>query len=557
MTQSWNSHGLRKSVLATLIGLAVAQSGHALKPMSDESLSETTGEGIALLPEDFKMVFQGANDVSKGSSYALGLANPSSYDTGFIRIIPTGENYDALTSATKADLDKRRTKADIFIYGLALSKSNDDLNQRYSNTGFNWGTTANPWLFRAGTQNTQQFNSAAGNVGYLALEAPLATVDKDEADNVIKQGFWLDAFSRSWGSANTLNPITGAPIASPVSGDPTNDTNLDKNQRIRLQYVANGLSLNGTQLRLFQTMGSSNADYNKTLGMAAILRINTNDDPSGLIYEDTEANRKLLGQKGIRIGTAAKDDQSDGTYSTPALDGSKAPLFHATEGVYLYSPNVNLVLGNMYQPYILSSEGNNIALEVTRIPNVPAIYKKIYTFYDDAEISTGNIAANTTYYKVIDGKYTPGLDISNANRYNKGTDGKYTASTTGSYVRVGNSYVQLEMNGTAFKAYSSTDLTNLKKSYEGSTCNVASCGTNGASITAGTVTTKYQGTNATHSSISVGSVALDPVTNLLKAKTDANSTGVVFRGPTGNVNLGSAAIDGVLIQHLKFKTTGL
>ena len=557
MTQSWNSHGLRKSVLATLIGLAVVQSGHALKPMSDESLSETTGEGIALLPEDFKMVFQGANDVSKGSSYALGLADPSSYDTGFIRIIPTGENYDALTSATKDDLDKRRTKADIFIYGLALSKSNDDLNQRYSNAGFNWGTTANPWLFRAGTQNTQQFNSAAGNVGYLALEAPLATVDKDEADNVIKQGFWLDAFSRSWGSTNTLNPITGAPIASPVSGDPTNDTNLDKNQRIRLQYVANGLSLNGTQLRLFQTMGSNNADYNKTLGMAAILRINTNDDPSGLIYEDTEANRKLLGQKGIRIGTAAKDAQSDGTYSTPALDGSKAPLFHATEGVYLYSPNVNLVLGNMYQPYILSSEGNNIALEVTRIPNVPAIYKQIYTFYQDAEATYTKDTAGAFYRGVSSGYMDAANFSSLSSKYSKDkATGVYKADVNGTYFKDNNGfYYELVMEGTTpqkYKISNQASLDALKAQYKGSTCNVGSCGT---AVNVGGV--NYQGNNATHSSISVGTVTLDTTRNLLKPKANVDSTGVVFRGPTGNVNLGSAAIDGVLIQHLKFKTTGL
>ena len=69
----------------------------------------------------------------------------------------------------------------------------------------------------------------------------------------------------------------------------------------------------------------------------------------------------------------------------------------------------------------------------------------------------------------------------------------------------------------------------------------------------------YQGTNATHSSISIGSVTRDPVTNYLKANTALDSTGVVFRGSgtAAPVNLGSAVIDGVLIQHLKIKTTGL
>ena len=62
-----------------------------------------------------------------------------------------------------------------------------------------------------------------------------------------------------------------------------------------------------------------------------------------------------------------------------------APVFHDTEGLYLYSPNINLVLGNMYQPFVVGSEGNNIVLEVTRIPNVPEIYNKIYQNYEDGK----------------------------------------------------------------------------------------------------------------------------------------------------------------------------
>lgn len=68
----------------------------------------------------------------------------------------------------------------------------------------------------------------------------------------------------------------------------------------------------------------------------------------------------------------------------------------------------------------------------------------------------------------------------------------------------------------------------------------------------------YQGTNATHSSISIGSVTRDSTTNMLKANRDTNATGVMFKSTSGaSVNLGSAVIDGVLIQHLKIKTTGL
>ncbi|WP_263576851.1 hypothetical protein [Acinetobacter pseudolwoffii] len=685
MTQIKDILRFRKSYLAMTIGLSLLPSAHAMQELSDSSLSDTTGEGVALVLDDFKMVFQGPKDISAGSSYARRIENPGQADTGFIRIIPTGENYeklgaeiyhktydlaytnaylgaqastgyatiykttydsiynpkyneletkytkdikateeakqpelrsqlaqayydsplmqqyyeqryddyydgtgvlngnnrlerdgttvysvtagdilkarssaekntaemvellygnrtgetipnskflqttqfstsgrtsvidpevtayiqsqiaqktdagklqakveaDALAApeaekkrlelyqllvkeatkiaeeeAAKASVVKLRTKADVFIYGLALSKSDDSLSTRYSNQGFSWGSADNPWLFRAGTENVKQFKDAAKDVGYIALEAPLAKIAPDESDNNIKLGFWSDIFARELNSSNVVDPVTGGPTSG-----------LDTNYRLRTQFVANGLSLNGSQVRLFQTLESDNKDYNQTLGMASIVRLNTNDRPETLSSSDSNLN-----SKGIRLSTAAKTDALDGNVPTPALNGSAAPIFHDSEGLYLYSPNINLVLGNMYQPFVVGSEGNNIILEVTRIPNIPAIYNQIYQ------------------------NYGGGLGES--------------------------------------------DL-------KGSTCNVYSCGTpikNNASD----ATVLYQGRNATHSSISIGTTERIPGTNLLRAKDGPNSTGVVFKSTDGiSKNFGSAVIDGVLIQHLKIRTTGL
>ncbi|HJE54857.1 MAG TPA: hypothetical protein K8V73_11455, partial [Acinetobacter pseudolwoffii] len=372
----------------------------------------------------------------------------------------------AKAAAQNANIGSLRTKADVFIYGLALSKSDDSLSTRYSNQGFSWGSADNPWLFRAGTESVKQFKDAAKDVGYIALEAPLAKIAPDESDNNIKLGFWSDIFARELNSSNVVDPITGGPTSG-----------LDTNYRLRTQFVANGLSLNGSQVRLFQTLESDNKDYNQTLGMASIVRLNTNDRPETLSSSDSNLN-----SKGIRLSTAAKTDALDGNVPTPALNGSAAPIFHDSEGLYLYSPNINLVLGNMYQPFVVGSEGNNIILEVTRIPNIPAIYNQIYQ------------------------NYGGGLGES--------------------------------------------DL-------KGSTCNVYSCGTpikNNASD----ATVLYQGRNATHSSISIGTTERIPGTNLLRAKDGPNSTGVVFKSTDGiSKNFGSAVIDGVLIQHLKIRTTGL
>ena len=673
MTQIKDLFKFRKNYLAMTIGLSLLPSAHAMQELSDSSLSDTTGEGVALVLDDFKMVFQGPNDISAGSSYERNIPDPGKADTGFIRIIPTGENYEKLgerlydkvysntyhnaylaerariynhvygdtyassrdayitdnrtrvaseitaeyaasyrgslvqqyldspimkqyydqryadyyngssaglnfvndgttkesitpwltdrskaaalkntlemiellygnnyaanlpnspfyqsfkqqfpsyvranvikntvdsqlaakttemlnqlaadyakeqattasntvhdevvrnainmakAAAQNANIGSLRTKADVFIYGLALSKSDDSLSTRYSNQGFSWGSADNPWLFRAGTESVKQFKDAAKDVGYIALEAPLAKIAPDESDNNIKLGFWSDIFARELNSSNVVDPITGGPTSG-----------LDTNYRLRTQFVANGLSLNGSQVRLFQTLESDNKDYNQTLGMASIVRLNTNDRPETLSSSDSNLN-----SKGIRLSTAAKTDALDGNVPTPALNGSAAPIFHDSEGLYLYSPNINLVLGNMYQPFVVGSEGNNIILEVTRIPNIPAIYNQIYQ------------------------NYGGGLGES--------------------------------------------DL-------KGSTCNVYSCGTpikNNASD----ATVLYQGRNATHSSISIGTTERIPGTNLLRAKDGPNSTGVVFKSTDGiSKNFGSAVIDGVLIQHLKIRTTGL
>lgn len=631
MTQSWNNARFKKSCLASLIAVLLSPSVYALESLSDDSLAETTGEGVALTLENFKMVFQGPKDISAGSSYARGVDNPGQADTGFIRIIPTGENYQQLsdrafndayqpaynaqyqnsyntlkneeyqrvyqtefnqeyqrlrgqkyqefraaeftnTSGTiykqrydywydyhgglnvfapnyinlidrpavarekaandlnnvqqwkdalhnklegklndstivtqltnqatpvaetnsnnlatlyaqnngekhtnqqirttinaATNINNRKTKADVFIYGLALSKSDGNLNSRFSNQGFAWGTPDNPWLVHAGTEKgVKQFSAVGKDIGYIAIEAPLMPVVGVESDNNIKLGFWTDIFSRSFVSSNAVDPITGGPVSG-----------LDANERLRLQVVANGLSLNGSQVRLFQTLTSSNTNYSETLGMASIIRINTNDSPENLTKSTADLN-----SRGIRISSAARDDNSDGTGATPALNNSVAPIFNEHEGLYIYSPNINFVLGNMNQPFIVGSEGNNIILEVTRIPDIPSIYNEIYQ-----------------------------------------------------------NYVGL---GTA--------------ELKGSTCNVYQCGTAIKSQSTD-LAANYQGRTATHSSIAIGSVERIPGTNRLRAKDGVDATGIMFKDSSGNAkNFGSAVIDGILIQHLKIKTTGL
>lgn len=458
---------LRKTMLTSMLSLCCTYS-FALEALSDQALSNSTGEGIAILPENFKMVFQTAEDGLTAAQNQSRLANRN-YDTGFIRFIPVGPlSETAKTAGAK--------KADVFLYGLALSASDSNLNSRFSNLGFNWGQETNPWVFSVKSISTTanrvvyDFAGVAQDFSYLSLEAPyvLDGAANTATDNNMKLGLWGDFFAR--------NPLVAAPVDA-KNGAPANLNGLD--QRLRLQLVANGLSLNGSNLKLFQTLGGAASSslptsYNNTLGLAALIRLNTNDNPS-TATEDTS--------KALRISTTeslATDINNDLT--TPAISKTAAPNFNANDGVYLYSPNINLVLGSVYQPLIVdtAADGQNFVIELTRIPNKANVYQQIYTDYTA-------LASGTT------------------------------------------------------------------SAYKGSTCNVQYCGD---VISMGQT---YQGNTATHSSISIGTVGFTDSSNrFLKADTSNNAVGVSFVTPTGTkTNLGSAAIDGVLIQHLKITTTGL
>ena len=76
--------------------------------------------------------------------------------------------------------------------------------------------------------------------------------------------------------------------------------------------------------------------------------------------------------------------------NTPAIDGGVAPTFNSLEGMYLYNAHINLALGSLYQPVILgvAEDGKNIVLEVTRIPDVAAVYNQIYTDYSNTASNT-------------------------------------------------------------------------------------------------------------------------------------------------------------------------
>ena len=88
------------SAICVAIYIATCSTTYALEKLDEEDLAESTGEEIALLPQDFSMRFNGASDTGSGV-----------LDTGYIRLIPVGP----VSADAQADGFK---KADVYLYGL-------------------------------------------------------------------------------------------------------------------------------------------------------------------------------------------------------------------------------------------------------------------------------------------------------------------------------------------------------------------------------------------------------------------------------------------------------
>jgi hypothetical protein len=541
----------QKTVLASLIGLFLSQSSFALEELSDAGLSETTGEGIAILPQNAYMVFRGAGPNESVNQ----IITDRSKDTGYINYVPVGPlsvaAADTSGNGSVGPEDRAVGKADIFLYGLALSKSDGDANSRIANTSAaaaisSWGTGANPWIFKVKTAtNVPNFSTTDSSlypVTYLSLEAPLyqPTVDGIEGADAynLKLGLWADAFVRNPNVVATTNGSLAQFQYGNSNGLIGTSTDTTRANRLRLQGILNGFSLNGSQISLFQTLGGATSAggmspfYNNTLGMSGLVRLNTGDSKNTSIVTenvtsqtqtyatstnngwqtvhaganstlstsstgdcgnsgtgsfstsrgcryyvenrtrtDTKTSNKTRiafndTSKVLRFSTRETSDSPNASNNlyTPAFDsaGAVAPKFADSEGLYLYNPNINLVLGNLYQPLILGSDGKNFSIEIARIANKPEIYKQIYTDYTGADTtykgSTCNVysCVNPTHSSIAIGTvYSP-------------DNGKTLLANT-SEGAIGVSFGRLISTGTQVSGTSAGSLVSLTNSVSGTT----------------------------------------------------------------------------------------
>jgi len=328
--------------------------------------------------------------------------------------------------------------------------------------------------------------------------------------------------------------------------------------------------------------------------------------------------------KVLRLSTRETSDSPNNANNlyTPALDSAnpKAPTFADNEGLYLYYPNINLVLGNLYQPVIFGSDGKNFSIEIARIANKPEIYKKIYTDYfntnGDYQGSTCNIyqCNNATHSSIsigtaysLDGGKTLLADntegaigvsfgrlISTATQVsgtsagvmqNLGNTVSGTRSTTMTEVR----YKQRQQNvqswrqeyscGILWGSCTATPGYLYQWEYNQGSGNWVIVDPKTKPNDAATCSTGIGGCSNTSGSTPIyGSVANRNWANSAPWLTAKNVTLDGFIGssngttgyvmPTANQapplanigplnNLGSAVIDGMLIQHMKITTKGL
>lgn len=451
---------------------------YALQVLDDDSMSDTTGEGIAFTVSDFNMQFNGEDDSGAGNT-----------GTGYFRFIPVGALSAEAQAYNTANPTKKIGKGDIYLYGASISANDSNVTTQFSGNTVDIGTSVNPWLISVQTVNTPSFNGTNKPLTYIALEAPLLTnllktdgtlLATDPNTYNLKLGAWVDAFVRDPTKVENNTLEFGLNSIDAAGNRYINGVNAGggvtlRENRLRLQEIVNGVSLNGSNIKVFQTLdganlasglGASYSSYNNTLGLAATLRMNSGDATSvrAPVYSllapidntastlgtpsptwsllhggwDTTLSASQAGggcnngssvtvttnsgQTGcqfmvqsrtrtdsktrtvtkstqwtaasglddhvIRFSTQEKGITQALLYS-PAFDNGVMPSFADTEGLFLYKPNINLVIGSQWQPLVLgvASDNKNLSLELTRIPDVASVYKEIYTDYTGADAS--------------------------------------------------------------------------------------------------------------------------------------------------------------------------
>lgn len=493
---------LLHTALLTLLLATGSPARAALEAIAEHELGTVTGEGILMLPENFSLQLNSSADNA---------------GAGFLRYIPVGP----LTSYATTN---SYSKADVYLYGLTLSQSSKDIDvartaaDRGSALGRvidAWGSFANPWLLKVATANVPNFGGVNTALSYVVLEAPryqltrptATSADQDQYN--LKLGLWADAFLR--------DPTKPEGDAAQFYGANAN--------RFRLNALWDGLSLNGSQVQLFQTMGgATNADgmstsYNNTLGLAGLVRLNSGES-IGLRATSTyvAGSRVVEGYTEVWSGTrTALPDYTGGV----ACDSANST--HQSSGRCLNREQTRAVIDSYSE----------------RSWTAPVM--KNFVWFSTRETSGSTNVGDLKSTPALNGGAAPSFDTSEGLfLYNLNVNLALGSLSQPLILNASGTNFSLELTripnqaNVYKKIYTNYDNANpvTNGGYYGSTCNIHSCGTAG---------TTYQGVNATHSSISIGSTEYNSGSNLLTAHSGLGAVGVSFGAPTSYFSSTAAA----------------
>lgn len=318
--------------IALAVFLISSCQAQALELLEDDLMSDTIGGAIAFLPENFKIV---------------------SDDTAYVRTLPSAiAPAPPIPTAPNVLSDK----AELLWYGIALTGNDGNTSDRVGNVIPSWGTADNPWVLKVETLNKIRYDGVTAGVPIMSYYAPTYATN----DGELKYAFWSDLVVRD----RTADTITA---------------------RLQTQSVWNGVSLNGSRFSMFQ----STADYTDSTHTSVA---GTASGSLGLAW----LNRINSSTTGAFRFSAAETSQPAGANLTGAAAvnsiSTAAPTFNAVEGFYAKDFDINMVVGILhYQPMILGSTGDgtqNFQVEVTRIPNTPAVYNAAYRDYSNTTSAT-------------------------------------------------------------------------------------------------------------------------------------------------------------------------
>jgi hypothetical protein len=214
----------------SLCAVALQSPAQAIEALDDAGMAAVNGQGIAILPENFKIVF---NDLAYTQALSTGT--------------PSGN------------------VGDMYWYGMALGGDNGNVsgnsfqNARKVGSIVSWGTAANPWLIKVESPAGYLYDGTYANYPVMNYYAPLPTSINASGiqDGGLKYSFWGDIIIRD--KNNPVNCTTSAAGASSCNAI----------AKLQSQSIWNGFSLNGSRFSIFQNT------YDKSFGFSWINRINS------------------------------------------------------------------------------------------------------------------------------------------------------------------------------------------------------------------------------------------------------------------------------------------